>query len=82
MNYSGSDIAAAPRDGDNKKRDHKGKLINGERNDARRYMPAGAPAVNRGPSKRYQRQRSTSTRSYHLNSTTFSLRCITPSRSC
>ncbi|CAO2656307.1 Nn.00g051100.m01.CDS01 [Neocucurbitaria sp. VM-36] len=47
MNHSGSDAAAAaPRDGENKKRDHDGKLINGARNDARTDTPAGAPAVN------------------------------------
>ncbi len=49
MNHSGSDAPPAPRDGDNKKRDHQGKLINGDRTDARRDTPAGALAVN-GPS--------------------------------
>ncbi|KAF1946732.1 MED14-domain-containing protein [Clathrospora elynae] len=51
MNYSGSDAAAAPRDGDNKKRNHEGTLVNGARNDARRGTPAGGPVVNGGPSK-------------------------------
>jgi hypothetical protein len=49
MNYSGSDAAAAPQDGFNKKRNYKGKLINGERNEAWRDIPAGASVVNRGP---------------------------------
>jgi mediator of RNA polymerase II transcription subunit 14 len=51
MNHSGSDAAAASRDGENKKRNHEGTLINGERNDARRDTPAGASAVNGGLSK-------------------------------
>lgn len=51
MNHSGSDAAAALRDGDNKKRDHDGRLINGGWNDARRDTPAGAVAVNGAASK-------------------------------
>ena len=51
MNHSGSDVAAASRDGENKKRNHEGTLINGERNDARTDTPAGASAVNGGRSK-------------------------------
>jgi mediator of RNA polymerase II transcription subunit 14 len=48
MNHSGSNAAAISRDGENKKRNHEGSLINGERNDARRDTSAGAPAVNGG----------------------------------
>ncbi|KAH7378814.1 mediator complex subunit MED14-domain-containing protein [Pyrenochaeta sp. MPI-SDFR-AT-0127] len=46
MNHSGPDAAAALRDGENKKRDHDGKLINGGWNDARRDTPAAGPVAN------------------------------------
>jgi mediator of RNA polymerase II transcription subunit 14 len=45
MNHSGSDATAASRDADDRKRNSQGKLVNGDRNDARRDTP-GAPAVN------------------------------------
>ena len=48
MDHSGSDAAAAPQEGDNKKRDYEGRLVNGGHSDARTDTPAGAPAVNGG----------------------------------
>jgi mediator of RNA polymerase II transcription subunit 14 len=51
MNHSGSDAAAASRDGENKKRNHEGNLVSGERNDARRDTPARGPDTNGGLSK-------------------------------
>lgn len=46
MNHSGSDAAAGTRDAEGKKRNHEGKMINGDRMDV--SSPA---AVNGGPSK-------------------------------
>jgi mediator of RNA polymerase II transcription subunit 14 len=46
MNHSGPNAAAASRDGENKKRNHEGNLINGDRSEARRDTPNGGPSNN------------------------------------
>lgn len=50
MDSSAPNAAAAAREGDGKKRERDGMLVNGERNDARRDTPGGA-STNGGPSQ-------------------------------
>jgi mediator of RNA polymerase II transcription subunit 14 len=51
MNHTGSDSATASRDADGRKRNYDGDLTNGGLNGARSDTPAGAPALNGGPSR-------------------------------
>ncbi|KAL6709492.1 mediator complex subunit [Coniothyrium glycines] len=50
MNHTGYDAAATPRDGETKKRDYDGRLVNGDRND-RSDTPAGPSTTNRVSAK-------------------------------